>query len=397
MDANTKKQYLEQFEEVLGSNILGFWTQTMTDPSGGFYGQMTGDGRLNKAADRGVILNARILWTFSAAYNTTQDPATLRQADHAYAYFMRHFMDDDAGGVVWSVDHEGAYVETKKQIYAQAFAIYGLAEYFVASGQDYALEVAQRLFACIEQHSFDAERNGYYEALDRHWQPIADVRLSEKDLNATKTMNTHLHILEAYTCLYRVWKDERLSAQLRNLIDLMKGRFLSDAGHFHLFFDDDWQLQSDEISFGHDIEGAWLLYEAAEVLGDAALLEDVKAVSLLMTDAALLGLDADGGLMNEANAHGLTDTDKHWWPQAEALVGVYNAFELSGEQKYLVDFERVWQFVCKTLIREEGEWYWRVNRDGEIIPTEDLAGPWKCPYHNGRAMLELMHRMEKLE
>ncbi|RED95287.1 AGE family epimerase/isomerase [Marinoscillum furvescens] len=394
MDSNKKQAYVSEFKELLASNILGFWTQTMKDPNGGFYGQMTGDGVLHRDAERGVILNARILWTYSAAYNTTQEPTALEQADHAYAYLMKHFVDEEAGGIVWSVDASGAPVETKKQIYAQAFTIYALSEYYMASGQDYALEVAQRLFALVEQHSFDVQRNGYLEALDRYWQPLDDVRLSEKDLNATKTMNTHLHVLEAYTNLYRVWKDERLAQQLANLIDLMKGRFLSDAGHFHLFFDDDWQLQSDEISFGHDIEGAWLLHEAAEVLGDAVLLEEVKAVSLLMTDAALLGLDADGGLMNEANTHGLTDTDKHWWPQAEALVGLYNAFELSGEQKYLVDFERVWQFVCKTLIREEGEWYWRVNRDGEVIPTEDLAGPWKCPYHNGRAMLELIRRME---
>ncbi|MBU2884730.1 AGE family epimerase/isomerase [Gilvimarinus agarilyticus] len=386
----------EEALAVLNENILSFWQEKMVDETrGGFYGRIDGQGQLHVDADKAIILNTRILWTFSAAYRQTNDAAHLAIADRAYDYLTSYFFDTEQGGVYWSLDCEGQVTEDKKQVYAQAFAIYALSEYHQVSPQRDALKLAQGLFQLLEQHSYDASRNGYYEAFDREWGVIDDVRLSEKDMNATKTMNTHLHILEAYTNLYRVWKDDQLGQRLKNLIELMSSTFISASDHFNLFFDDDWTLLSDEISYGHDIEGSWLLAEAAEVLGDDVLTEQTNLLALKMADAAMEGLDSDGGLMNEASPHGLTDTDKHWWPQAEALVGLVNAWQVSGKDSYLEQANQIWTFTKANIIDPSGEWFWRVKRQGERVESEDKAGPWKCPYHNGRAMLELINRLEK--
>lgn len=379
---------------TLNINILDFWsTKMLDDQNGGFYGRIDGKNDLHPSADKSVILNARILWTFSAAYQLTQNPNHMQMADRACEYLINHFIDIMNGGVYWMLDYKGKVVNDKKQVYAQAFAIYAFSEYHKINPNRNALRYAVELFELLEEHSFDSERNGYYEAFDREWEPIDDVRLSDKDLNATKTMNTHLHLLEAYTNLLRVWPDEQLQKQLKNLMLLLSDRFLTASGHFKLFFDDDWNLLSDEISFGHDIEGSWLLCEAAEVFGDKKLLSEVQKVATKMTWAALEGLDKDGGLMNEAGPNGITDTDKHWWPQAEALVGLVNTWQITGDQAFLTKADKVWRFISEYLIDPDGEWRWKVSRDGIPDKTEDMAGPWKCPYHNGRAMIELLKRL----
>jgi cellobiose epimerase len=386
----------DEFISHLKTNILSFWTDRMVDgDQGGFYGQIDDELVIHKDANKGVILNTRILWTFSAAYLETSEPQYRSIADRAYQYISDHFFDQENGGVYWTLNCNCKPVNTKKQVYAQAFAIYALSEYHKIDSSSQALAQAKKLFELIERHSFDHEKNGYLEALKRDWTPIDDVRLSDKDMNATKTMNTHLHVLEAYTNLYRIWPDAELKDRLTNLVKLLSGPFHDGNGHFNLFFDTNWKLLSDDISFGHDIEGSWLLYEAAEVIGDEKLLEQTKNIALLMAEATLAGLDADGGLMYEANPEGLKDTDKHWWPQAEALVGFMNAWELSGDDNYLILVAKNWQFILKNMLHPDGEWHWRVSREGKVITGEDMAGPWKCPYHNGRAMIELSQRLRR--
>ncbi|MEH0152904.1 AGE family epimerase/isomerase [Limibacter armeniacum] len=386
---------IQEAQQVLDKNILSFWQQRMVDrENGGFYGRIDGDGKLYPEADKAIILNTRILWTFSAAFRQSKNTVYKQVADRAYHYLKDHFFDQEKGGVFWMLDFQGKVTEDKKQVYAQAFAIYALSEYEQIEGSGQALELAIELFGLLEKYSRDRERNGYFEAFARDWSAMEDVRLSEKDMNATKTMNTHLHVLEAYTNLYRIWKDDRLAESLENLIVLMSSCFISETSHFHLFFDDDWRLLSDEISFGHDIEGSWLLAEAAEVLGDKTLIETTNALAVQMAEAALSGLDEDGGLMNEASSEGLTDTDKHWWPQAEALVGWLNAWQINNDQKFLDAAGKVWDFTKAYIIDQEGEWHWRVTKDHQLVTSEDKAGPWKCPYHNGRAMLEIMERLK---
>ena len=380
--------------KVLNENVLDFWQSRMVDVEwGGFYGRIDGHDQLHPKADKAIILNTRILWTFSAAYQVTQDIEHKKVADRAYQYIVDHFIDAEFGGVYWTLDHTGHVSNDKKQVYAQAFAIYAFSEYHKIAPQGQVLEHAVTLYNLLETHSLDKQDNGYFEAFDRQWGVLSDVRLSDKDMNATKTMNTHLHVLEAYTNLLMVWEHEPLKKALQNLVELMSTKFISDTNHFHLFFNDQWELQSHEVSFGHDIEGSWLLCEAAEVHQDAGLISSTRALALKMTDASLEGMDDDGGLMNEAGPEGLTDTDKHWWPQAEVLVGLINAWQISGEERYLREAEKTWSFIKTRLIDPKGEWHWRVTRTGQVVLDEDKAGPWKCPYHNGRALLELYQRL----
>ncbi len=386
----------EEFQKELEANILPYWMNKMIDEAhGGFYGRRDGYDHLDAKADKAVILNTRILWTFSHAAYILPDRNYRRVADRAYQYITKYFIDPQFRGVYWLIDYHGTPVATKKQVYAQAFAIYAFVEYFTATGKKESLDHAIDLFYLIEKYSFDQKENGYLEAFDREWKLLEDLRLSEKDANEKKTMNTHLHVLEAYTSLYRVWKDPFLGKQLRNLILLFRDKIINDTRHFDLFFDEHWNVKSHEISFGHDIEGSWLLFEAAETLGDKKLVGEIKGLCLAMVEETFQhGFDEDGGLMNEANEKGLIDGDKHWWPQAEALVGLVNAWQLSAKDKYLEAAIRNWRFIQAHLIDKEcGEWHWRVNRSGSVNRDEDKSGPWKCPYHNGRAMLELIRRL----
>lgn len=376
--------------------ILQWWIKRMTDEeNGGFYGRIDGLGKLYPSADKGVILNTRILWTFAAAARLTNSAAYKNIADRAYAYILQYFKDQQAGGVFWMLDYKGQAVQGKKQIYAQTFCIYALSEYFLLTEKNEALSEALHLFELVEKHSRDWENGGYFEAFNRDWEPLEDLRLSEKDVNAAKTMNTHLHLLEAYTNLYRAYPEENVKAALKNLIECFLTRFISaETHHLHLFFDERWRLQSHEISFGHDIECSWLLTEAAEVSGDRALIHKATQIAVVMAEVCLReGLDQDGGLFNEARPDGHVDMDKHWWPQAEAMIGFWNAWEISGKEIFQQAALNSWNFIQTVLLDDRlGEWRWRVNRSGEPILREDIAGPWKAPYHNGRMCMEMIKR-----
>ncbi|NUO01037.1 MAG: AGE family epimerase/isomerase [Saprospiraceae bacterium] len=379
-------------------NILDWWIAHAPDhEQGGFIGRMDGQGKIHPEAEKGIILNTRILWTFSAAARLMPHPEYRRMADRAFDYLLRHFWDKEEGGFLWTLDHRGLPQETKKQVYAQAFAIYSLSEYYLLSGEEAALNKASETFALLERFSRDREKAGYLEAYSRDWFLLDDLRLSEKDANEAKTMNTHLHLLEAYTNLLRAnVADKQVQQALTDLITLFLDKFIApETSSMHLFFDVDWQLKSHEMSFGHDIECSWLLTEAAEVLGNEILLEKSKHTAVQMANAVLThGLDLDGGILNEAGPNGLTDTDKHWWPQAEGVVGFLNAWQISGETRYYDAAVSVWQFI-ERMMKDPvlGEWYWRVNRRGAPITSEDKVSQWKCPYHNGRACMEAMRRL----
>lgn len=384
------------FQQEL-NNILTYWaTYTPDEVHGGFYGQLDNLNRPSPEAPKGAVLNARILWTFAAAYSHGQKPAHLAVARRAYAYLTTYFLDKEHGGVYWSVDYRGQPLDTKKQIYALAFSLYGLAEYYRATGEAAALGHAQALFAAIEAHSFDPARGGYLEALARDWQPLGDLRLSAKDANAQKTMNTHLHVLEAYATLYRVWPDARLRQQLKALLlDFADHIIDPKTQHLILFFDESWQPQPGALSYGHDVEAAWLLLEAAETLGEPGLLAHFRQAAVRLAAAAAEGLGPDGGLSYEREPAGHLNADRHWWVQAEAVVGFYNAYQVSGEKQFRDKSAGAWRFIQQHLLdREQGEWFWGVRPDYSIMPGEDKAGLWKCPYHNGRACLEMLRRLQ---
>lgn len=394
-----------QAKKELTENILPYWTQKMCNPSGGFHGRITGSEKLDPEAPRGAIMNARLLWTFASAHRLLGSQATgeagnacyLDMAFRAKREIIDKFYDPEHGGIYWSLDASGNPLDTKKQIYAIAFAIYGLSELYRACGDSEALEYAIKLFHDIEEHSFDSEKDGYFEAFTREWNTIGDMRLSDKDANESKTMNTHLHVLEAYTCLFRVWKDDLLEKRLRGLIGIFEKHTLGPDGHLRLFFDDDWNCGYNIVSYGHDIEASWLIHEAALVLGDSEVLERVENLVPLIAAAAGEGFTQEGGMIYEmhgqqdAGSH--IDGDRHWWVQAESVVGYFNLWEHFGDQAGLENAIMCWEFIKAHIIdRENGEWFWSLRADGTVNKDDDKAGFWKCPYHNGRMCMELIER-----
>ncbi len=398
MEAKTKSQLVpvDELLKELKENIFPYWINKMVDPEyGGFYGKRDGHDVLEKNAPKAIILNTRILWTFSKAARTFNDPTYFQVADRAYHYIIHHFIDKVNGGVFWMVDYQGNPLQSKKQVYAQAFALYAFTEYYLATKNEESLKEAIKFFHLIERYSFDAKENGYFEAFDERWNLLEDLRLSDKDANAKKTMNTHLHVLEAYTVLYQAWKDDYLGKQLYNLIKIFQEKIINKNFQYDLFFDEHWKLQSTKTSFGHDIEGSWLLCEAAYSLGDESLIKEIQALAIRTVDKTIAdGLDKDGGLMNEVEPGEFLDGDKHWWPQVEAMVGLVNAWQITNDKKYLEKTNEVWSFIKNNLIdHEHGEWHWMVHRNGEVNYKEEKAGPWKCPYHNGRGLIEVYKRL----
>jgi mannobiose 2-epimerase len=322
----------------------------------------------------------------------------LDRAIRAYDYIQSSFMDREHRGVFWELNYLGQVSASRKQIYALAFVIYAMTEYYLAHGSEEALATAIELFNVIETYAIDRDRNGYTEALARDWIPVEDFRLSEKDDNESKTMNTHLHILEAYANLYRVWNDSRLTDALDNIIHLFLEKFVDrETYHLNLFFDDNWNLKSSLISYGHDIECSWLLHEAAGILGKRDLIEKTGMLAVQMARRNFTGLDSDHGLFYELfPAENRLDTDKHWWPQAEALVGYFNAYQLSGDEEFAQRSMSSWAFIKEKIIDHQyGEWYWSVNREGVPQTEKEKTGFWKCPYHNSRACMEMIRRIDE--
>jgi mannobiose 2-epimerase len=421
-EVQTMKQ---EMQDVLQNNILRFWLDKMQDQEhGGFYGRIDGTGILHPEAEKGAILNARILWSFSAAYRVLGNQEYLEAATRAKDYIIEHFIDPDYGGVYWSVDYQGNPLDTKKQFYAIGFAIYGLTEYARATDDREALDYALQLFDCIEEHAFDREHNGYIEAMTRDWKPIADMRLSELDANFPKSQNTHLHIIEPYTNLLRCLKELQakescdyvpaigsvlpvgisvpietilcVEGALRNLIDIFTDKILNpETHHLDLFFEMDWTRGAGHLeSYGHDIECSWLMHEAALVLGDQKVLDKVEKVVREVAKASEKGLRPDGSMIHEANLDtGHVDDDLHWWVQAENVVGWYNLYQHFGDEDALKKAVRCWHYIKDNLIDyKNGEWFWSRHPDGSLNTVDDKAGFWKCPYHNSRMCLEIIER-----
>lgn len=386
-------------DELYG-DIIPFWlTHAVDDECGGFIGRMSNDLTVDRTADKGLILNARLLWTFSALSRFEPDAKYLELARRAYDYLDEQFWDGRLGGAFWCVDHRAQLADDKKKIYGQAFYVYALSEYYLATQHAAALERAQELFGLIERHSHDGAHGGYLETCNRDWSVAEDVRLSDKDMNEKKSMNNHLHLLEGYTNLCRVWRHEDVERKLTELIDVFQRHILdADTSHFGHFFDESWHLKSNTYTFGHDIEGSWLLCEAAHVLGRPKTVAAVVDSALKIAEAVReQGLDEDGGLFYEGKAGDVIDTNKEWWPQAEAVVGFLNAYQLSGRHAFLEAAFSCWEFIERHVVdRTHGEWFWRVARDGTPDLREPKVSEWKSPYHNTRACLETIRRLKAI-
>lgn len=445
--------FRQELLDNLTDNILSYWIEKMTDPRGGYYGRRDGLDNLVPDAPKGAILHARILWTFSAAYNATGNVAYLYAARQALDYILANFIDEVYGGAYWSVTPDGEPLDTKKQFYAIAFIIYGLSEYYIATGDEEILDLAYSLFESIEEHARDYDKEGYIEATTREWEPIEDMRLSERDANASKTMNTHLHILEGYTNLLRALNKsallnftntdkstqpdinstipkERKREQIKkvkeattNLLKIFLHKIENPkTHHLTLFFNDDWQKFDDAESYGHDIEASWLLLESAEVLADEALYAETLVHTNDIALAALKGRCEDGSMIYELHADGHLDADRHWWVQAEDVIGqlylarfhstpipqvtyctqsgskeAVNSTSTSKErEKWIANAYQSWRYIADNLVDPDGEWYWSRRADGSINRKDDKAGFWKCPYHNSRMCLESIRILNSL-
>lgn len=383
----------DELADHLTGDILPYWAVKMSDPRGGYYGRRDGYDNLMEDAPKGAILQARVLWTMSAAYRLTGDRRWLEAARHAFEFVRDRMIDREYGGVYWSVTAEGEPLDTHKQFYAIAFTIYGLAEYALATGDTGAKRLALDLFDVIERHSRDRVNGGYIEAASRDWQPLDDMRLSEKDENSSKSMNTHLHIIEAYTTLLRLCPgNERVREATRSLLETHLDHIVDPAtGHLRLFFDDRFRPTGSDISYGHDIEASWLLLETAFVLGDPALTERARRVTRKLADAAAEGRACDGSFLYERHQSGSYDCERHWWVQAEAAVGQAWLARHHGRTGAWDRTIATWLWIKNHLLDCDcGEWFWSILPDGKVNRTDDKAGFWKCPYHNGRMCMELI-------
>jgi mannobiose 2-epimerase len=381
-------------------NILPFWMKHVPDEKyGGFFGKISNALAVDERAPKGLILNARILWTFSAAHRFSPDPAFMQTADRAFDYLMKYFWDRGQDGFFWMVDFQGNPLNDKKKIYGQAFVVYALAEYHQAGGSSSALENARRLFRLIEDRGYDPDHTGYFETYERDWTLAKDLRLSEKDMNEAKSMNTHLHLMEAYTNLFRAWKDPLLEKRLEGLILNFRDRIIDrKSDRLVSFFNEAWEPRSDVVSFGHDIEASWLLCEAADILGNPALIKEMRGFAIRMAGAVYdRGRDGDGSLFYEADPSGIIDSDKHFWVQGEGVVGFLNACQLSGSERFLEAAGLCWEFIQKHLVdRKFGDWLYRVDKEGKPYLEVPKVSEWKCPYHSSRMCMEAISRLEKI-
>lgn len=410
MTVKNKLELRDQIEQELRQNILPFWMKYPIDyENGGFYGAITNDLKILNDVPRSLVLCARILWSFSAAYRRYLDDDYLKIADHAFQYLTTRFWDARYGGYYWMLDHSGQPLDDRKQTYGQGFALYGLSEYAMAlkagGALDRSLAVlqwAKDLFNLLQEHAYDPVYGGYIEARRRDWGAQDDLRLSEKEPNVVKSMNTMLHIVEPLTNLVRAWDDPASRRALEKaLTDFLDHVINPQTCTTHLFFDMDWSVLGDHISFGHDIEASWLLVEAAQVSGNPALIERASILAVQMAEAASRAIEPDGSLVYEASPQGFTIVEKHWWAQAEGMVGFFNAAQLAARTDQVEKFTSIafglWDYIdSKVIDRHHGDWFKRLSRDGKPIinDTSYKVGPWDCPYHHVRACLEMIHRLE---
>ena len=385
--------FVTEIKEHLVNDLIPFWQGLKDEENGGFYGYLSYDLKLDKKAVKGCILNSRILWFFSNAYMLLGDSSLLESATHAYQFLKDYCVDNEFGGVFWSLAYDGTPEDTTKHTYNQAFSIYALASYYDASKNPEALEIAWKLYDLVESKCKD--EYGYLEAFTRNFEPEENDKLSENGVIAEKTMNTLLHVFEAYTELYRVTKEEKAAKQIRFMMDIIKDKvFNKEIGRQEVFFDKTWNSLIDLYSYGHDIETAWLVDRGLEVLDDEVYTNMLSPITKIITENIYNRAYIDHSLVNEAE-NDVVDTTRVWWVQAEAVVGFLNGYQKQGDKKFLDASVDIWNYIKEYFIdkRNGSEWFWSVKEDH--TPNEKpIVEPWKCPYHNGRMCFEVLRRMK---
>lgn len=388
----------KEFENELTYSILNYWVTKVYDQKRKtFFGRITNEGDKFKDAPLSAVFITRIMWTFSAAHRVYKTALYKQMADEAYRIIKEHFWDKNNGGIYWSVLPDGTPVDTKKQFYAEAFFIYALSEYYLAFKNKEAKQLAESMFMLMEHYAFDPDYGGYFEATTADWKPTDDRKLSPKELDAEKSMNTHLHILEAYTNLFRIAKNKQVEEKLEHLIRIFLDKILDKkSGHLILFFDKNWKVRSEIDSYGHDIEFTWLICEAAEVLGKKEVIEEVeKSIKKTLDVTINEGFEKNGGLYYEKNGTHLLE-EFHWWPQAETVIGFFNGWQKYKHDDYLKAALKNWEFIKKYIVdKKNGEWFWGVDKNLLPLPNDKVNG-WKAPYHNSRMCFEMIRRIDEV-
>lgn len=393
MKTGEMTMFAAEIKQHLTDHLIPFWQGMKDEENGGFYGWLGYDLNLDKNAVKGCILNSRILWFFSNAYMLLADEKLRDSADHAFDFLKNFCIDKEYGGVYWSVSYNGIPEDKTKHTYNQAFAIYALSSYYAATGSKEALNLAKELYLLVEDKCTD--EYGYLEAFSRTFEPAENDKLSENGVIAEKTMNTLLHVLEAYTELYRVTNEEKVADRLRYLLDLLADKVYNrQAGRQEVFFDKTWHSLIDLYSYGHDIETAWLADRSLDILGDPVYTDRLRPITKKITENIYHRAYIDHSVVNESE-NGVVDTTRVWWVQAEAVVGFLNGYQRSPEmKKYLEAAEDIWHYIAEYLIdqRPGSEWYWALDKNRKPL-EKPIVEPWKCPYHNGRMCFEVIRRM----
>ncbi|WP_207655815.1 AGE family epimerase/isomerase [Vallitalea okinawensis] len=384
----------EEVAKELSKHIMPFWINLKDEENGGFYGNVDYDLKVDKKGVKGGIASSRLLWSFSAAYRVTKEEKNLVCAHHAYDFLVNNVYDTVQEGLFWLLDHEGNPIDTRKHIYAQAFGIYALSEYYRVSQRTEALKLAKKLYSIIETRGYDKEKNAYLEEFNRQWIKQDNEMLSENGIIADITTNTHLHVLEAYTNLYRVWPNNELKKKLMNIIDIFYNKIFDNKTKFlKVFFDNSWNELIDLKSYGHDIEASWLLDDAIKLLRLKNDKYDQMVVDIAY-NIANYAIQNDGSIINEKE-NNIEDYSRIWWGQAEAIVGFLNAYERTEDERFSIIIHNLWAYIQQNLIdvREGGEWFWSIEDDGQPS-IRAIAEPWKTPYHNARFCLEILERVK---
>ena len=386
---------VQEIKAHLLEGIIPFWRGLRDDVYGGYYGFVDYDLNVDKQAVKGCILNSRIMWFFSNAYTLLKDESLLDEAKHGFAFMKEHCMDKENGGIFWSLKYDGQPEETLKHTYNQAFAIYALSSYYEASGDVEALDMAKELFALIEEKCVDEE--GYMEAFDKEFNIIENDKLSENGVMADKTMNTLLHVFEAYTELYRMADLPEVKERIMWIMDVFADKVYNPALHRQeVFFDAHWKPIIDLHSYGHDIETAWLIDRGVEILGEKKYQDKMTPITKDLT-AQIYKIAFDGSSLANECENGVVNSHRIWWVQAETVVGFLNGYKMSPDKiEYLEAAQNTWKFIKEHVIdkRNGSEWYWEVDEEGKPYPNRPIVEPWKCPYHNGRMCLEVIKRSE---
>ena len=380
------RRHLEQI-------ILPFWKGLKDEKYGGFYGYMDTKLVLDKKAEKGCILNSRILWFFSEAAMLLKDDELKGYADHAYAFLRNHCLDDENGGIFWSMTYDGKPLDTTKHTYNQAFAIYALSSYYRLTGNQNAINTAKELFELIEKNCTD--EIGYLEAFTKNWQPESNEKLSENGVMADKTMNTLLHVFEGYSGLYLATQDVEVRKALERILDIYENKIYSPALRRQLvFFDKEYNSIIDLYSYGHDIESSWLIDWGCSLLQDEERNKRIFAINKEMAEAVYENAYRNHSLANECE-RGVVDTKRVWWVQAEAVLGFVNLWEKEPERKqYYEAAVEIYRFIENYMVDKQAgsEWFWCTDENGVPNPEKPIVEPWKCPYHNGRMCMELMRK-----